>query len=199
MVLAFFAPESPWFLVRHDRLEEAKRSIVRLSGDKTEEQMNAQLAMMMHTTKLESQVTKGATYVDCFRGVDLRRTEIVCLTFMGQILSGSSFAYTPTYFFTSAGMDTKNAFNLSLGAKAMAFIGTILSWFLIGRLGRRTIYVCGLAILCTILFIIGILNVSAGKNALWPSGGLCVFWLFTYSLTVGPLAVRAILPVAPPT
>ena len=34
--------------------------------------------------------------------------------------------YTPTYFFTSAGMETENAFYLSLGAKAMAFIGTLL-------------------------------------------------------------------------
>lgn len=126
MVIAYLAPESPWFLVRADRIEEAKHSIKRLSGNKTEEQMSNQLAMMLHTTKLEAESTAGATYADCFKGINLRRTEIVCLAFAGQILSGSSFAYTPTYFFTTAGMDTANAFYLSLGAKAMAFIGTIL-------------------------------------------------------------------------
>lgn len=124
MVVAYLAPESPWFLVRQDRIEEARHSIVRLSGDKTEEQMNNQLAMMMHTVKIESQATTGASYLDCFKGSNLRRTEIVCLTFMGQILSGSSFAYTPTYFFTSAGMDTARAFDLGLGAKGMGFLGT---------------------------------------------------------------------------
>lgn len=46
-----------------------------------------------------------------------------------------------------------------------------------------------MGILCMILLIIGILAVSAGDNALWPSGGLCVLWLFVYSLTIGPIAV----------
>ncbi|KKY34503.1 putative mfs sugar transporter [Diaporthe ampelina] len=139
MLVAYLAPESPWFLVRHDRLDEARKSIFRLSGpEKTEEQVSAQLAMMLHTTKIESEVTKGASYLDCFRGIDLRRTEVVMVAFMGQILSGSSFAYTPTYFFTTAGMDTAKAFELSLGAKGMAFIGTVLNpteWNLRGRTG----------------------------------------------------------------
>ncbi|KAH7040375.1 sugar transporter-like protein [Microdochium trichocladiopsis] len=188
MIVAYLAPESPWYLVRVDRIEDARRSIARLSGDKTQEQMNNQLAMMMHTVKLESEATKGGSYLDCFKGTNLRRTEIVCFTFMGQILSGSSFAYTPTYFFTSAGMPTVRAFDLSLGAKGMAFLGTCLSWFLITYFGRRTIYVSGMGVLALLLFLVGVLNVSAGQNALWPSGGLCVAWLFVYSLTIGPLA-----------
>lgn len=126
MVVCFLAPESPWWLVRVERLEQAKHSIQRLSGEKTEDQINNQLAMMVHTIRIEAEATKGATYLDCFKGDNLRRTEIVCVTFMGQILSGSSFAYTPTYFFTTAGMDTAQAFNLSLGAKGIAFVGTVL-------------------------------------------------------------------------
>lgn len=54
------------------------------------------------------------------------------------------------------------------------------SWGLITHWGRRQIYVTGMGILTVILFIIGILDVSTGKKGLWPSGGLCVFWLFIY-------------------
>ncbi|KAJ0368449.1 hypothetical protein COL26b_010868 [Colletotrichum chrysophilum] len=183
-----FATLSP----AYDRLDEARRSIERLSGDKTQDQINAQLAMMVHTTKVEAGVTSGVSYKDCFKGVDLRRTEICCIAFAGQVMSGSSFAYTPTYFFTTAGMNTANAFELSLGAKGMAFIGTCLSWWLITHWGRRQIYVTGMGILTVILFIIGILDVSAGKKGLWPSGGLCVFWLFIYSLTIGPITYSVI-------
>jgi len=125
MVVCFLAPESPWWLVRNDRIEDARHSIERLSGGKSAEDIGNTLAMMVHTTGVEAETTHGANYLDCFRGSDLRRTEIVCLTFMGQILSGSSFAYTPTYFFTSAGMPTAESFKLSLGAKGAAFIGTI--------------------------------------------------------------------------
>ena len=56
--------------------------------------------MIVYTIKIEAEIEAGTTYVDCFKGVDLRRIEIYCLTFVGQILSGSTFAYTPTYFFT---------------------------------------------------------------------------------------------------
>ncbi|KAF6812496.1 MFS sugar transporter [Colletotrichum plurivorum] len=192
MVVAYLAPESPWYLVRKDRLDEARRSIERLSGDKTQDQISAQLAMMVHTTKVESSVSSGVSYKDCFKGIDLRRTEICCIAFAGQVMSGSSFAYTPTYFFTTAGMDTANAFELSLGAKGMAFIGTVLSWWLITHWGRRTIYVSGIGLLTVILFIIGILDVSLGERGLWPSGGLCVFWLFIYSLTIGPITYSVI-------
>ena len=62
------------------------------------------------------------------------------------------------------------------------------SWWLITYFGRRTLYVGGLGMLTVILLILGILDVSAGEKGLWPSGGLCVFWLFIYSLTIGPLA-----------
>lgn len=127
MVVCYFAPESPWWLVRAERLEQAKQSIKRLSGGKTEEQINNQVAMMVHTNKVEAEETSSATYLDCFKGVNLRRTEIVCVVFAGQILSGSSFAYTPTYFFTSAGLPTSASFYLSLGAKGFALIGTLLS------------------------------------------------------------------------
>lgn len=126
MVVCYFAPESPWWLVRAERLEQAKHSIKRLSGGKTEEQINNQIAMMVHTNGVEAEETSGASYLDCFKGVNLRRTEIVCVAFAGQILSGSSFAYTPTYFFTSAGLPTDASFYLSLGAKGFAFVGTIL-------------------------------------------------------------------------
>jgi len=49
--------------------------------------------MLVHTVKIEAEIVSGTTYLDCFKGTDLRRTEIACITFAGQILSGSTFAY----------------------------------------------------------------------------------------------------------
>lgn len=189
MIVCFFAPESPWYLVRKDRLEEAKHSLRRLAGNKTEEQINGQLAMLVHTVQIESSLQEGASYLDCFKGVDLRRTEICCLAFCGQILSGSTFAYSPSYFFTTAGMSTDHAYQLNLGGTAIAFCGSIVSWWLITYFGRRTLYVTGQGILCVTLFIIGIINSSSSATgAIWAQAGLCIFWLLVYSLTVGPIA-----------
>lgn len=48
-----------------------------------------------------------------------------------------------TYFYEQAGLDTSYAFDLSWCQYALGAIGTILSWFLMPRFGRRTLYVWG--------------------------------------------------------
>jgi MFS transporter, SP family, general alpha glucoside:H+ symporter len=94
LIIIVWAPESPWFMARKDRLDEAEKMLKRLGTP--EEEVKGALAMLVHTVKLEHEVTHGTTYWDCFKGVDLRRTEVACVTFAGQILSGSTFAYSPT-------------------------------------------------------------------------------------------------------
>lgn len=76
-----FAPESPWWLVRRGRIAEAKKSLLRLTSLNRETDFDADetIAMMTHTTALEEKITTGASYLDCFKGTDLRRTEIVCM------------------------------------------------------------------------------------------------------------------------
>lgn len=91
LVIILFAPESPWYYVRQDNLGEAKKMLRRL-GDVSEEEVDGTIAMLVHTNTIENEVTKGSSYIDCLRGTDLRRTEIACMAFAGQILSGSSFA-----------------------------------------------------------------------------------------------------------
>ena len=111
LVIILFAPDSPWYFVRQDRFEDARKMIKRL-GSVSDEEASGTLAMMLHTVQIEKEVTTGSNYWDCFRGVDLRRTEIACFAFAGQILSGSTFAYSPTYFFTNAGISTSNSYAL---------------------------------------------------------------------------------------
>lgn len=189
MILCWFAPESPYFLIRKDRIEEARVSIRRLGGNKTDEQINATLAMIFHTNKIENDLHEGTSYWDCFKGTDLRRTEIVCLTFMGQILSGSSFAYSPTFFFTTAGMSTDKAYDMNLGSTAIAFSGTCLSWLVLTYLGRRKIYLVGMSLLCVVQLLIAILDAATSSSGgLWAQAALCIVWSFTYSVTIGPIA-----------
>ncbi|KAK7747603.1 hypothetical protein SLS62_009014 [Diatrype stigma] len=54
----YFAPESPWWLVRKQRLEEAKQSLLRLTSlDRaTDFDADETVAMMVHTTALEQKV-----------------------------------------------------------------------------------------------------------------------------------------------
>jgi SP family general alpha glucoside:H+ symporter-like MFS transporter len=85
--------------------------------------------MMVRTNQFEIDNDVGSSFLDCFKGVDLRRTEIVCLAWPAQILAGSSFANQPTYFFQQAGISSDVSFKLGLGVTALAFVGTCASWF----------------------------------------------------------------------
>lgn len=76
---AWFAPESPWNAVRRGKLEVAKTSLLRLSAESETKERDAEatLAYIQHTTEIEKAETEGATFWDCFKGTNLRRTEIV--------------------------------------------------------------------------------------------------------------------------
>ena len=63
----FLAPESPWWLVRKGRLDDAKKALLRLTSLNRETDFDADetVAMMVHTTALEEKITSGASYFDC--------------------------------------------------------------------------------------------------------------------------------------
>lgn len=189
-LVAFLAPESPWWLVRHGKLDQARAALVRLTNPRANTEFNVEdtLAMMIHTNELEIQQTAGTTYLDCFKGVDLRRTEITCLTWVIQQTSGSPMIGWATYFMLQAGLSDSNAFSLGVGASAMGFVGTVGSWFLMPHFGRRTLYLWGQAVMFVILMILGGLGIpELSSNIGWASGALILVLTFTYDFTVGPV------------
>jgi SP family general alpha glucoside:H+ symporter-like MFS transporter len=96
MILIFLAPESPWWLIRRGRKEEALRSIKRL-GAKTEEQPQQSLAMIERTVKIEEEQMGGSpTLLDLVKGTDRRRTIITCLVYASQNFAGNLIANQAT-------------------------------------------------------------------------------------------------------
>jgi SP family general alpha glucoside:H+ symporter-like MFS transporter len=79
--MACFVPQSPWWLVRQGRYDDAERSIRRLTNPDLYSEADAKrsVAMMIHTTEMEIAQVAGTSYVDCFRGIDRRRSEIAMM------------------------------------------------------------------------------------------------------------------------
>ena len=71
----------------------------------------------------------------------------------------------------------------------MALVGTLISWFaLMPYFGRRTIYLWGMAAMCIILMLIGILNVHTSKHSFGMTQAvLTLVWTFVFQLSVGQL------------
>lgn len=118
-IACVLAPESPWWLARKDRLEEAEKSLRRLcSAPSGVINIQNTVAMMVETLRLEKEdMAIQGSFLDCFRGTNLRRTEIAVVSWGCQILPGFVIQNYQTYFFTLAGLPAKDAFKMSLGTK----------------------------------------------------------------------------------
>ncbi|KAF2168684.1 hypothetical protein M409DRAFT_65549 [Zasmidium cellare ATCC 36951] len=195
-----FAPESPWFLIRRARFEDAKRSLRRLATRPDDAELDDNLKLMIHTNDIEREVQSGTSYFDCFKGVDLRRTEIVCMAYLIQYLSGNGLSGYSTYFFEQAGLSTTDSFDLTMAQYAIGFVGTVLSWFLMARFGRRTLYLTGMVLSSILLMIIGFLGLASDHNdsANWAKGALLLVFFCVHSLFIGPL-LYAIIGEIPST
>lgn len=158
-----FAPESPWWLVRKGKMEQAFDVLKKLANPGTSSSdIDAALSQIKVTDDFEKSINEGTSYLDCFKGVDLRRTEIVCVTWLVQTAAGSTFFGYSTYFYQAAGLTSGDAFSLSLGQYAIGGAGTILSWALMFQFGRRTLHLSGLLIVSPNL--ISINNVVPDKK-----------------------------------
>ncbi|WRT68924.1 uncharacterized protein IL334_005906 [Kwoniella shivajii] len=137
-----FAPESPWWLVRRGRIEQAKRSLTRLTSAKSDPTFDVDetVEMIRHTTKLENDITSGASYLDCLKGVDLRRIEIVRMLWATQNLAGNTFSIYSTYFFEQAGLSGEIPYDFAMGQYAINMVGVFGTWFLMTYIGHRKLF-----------------------------------------------------------
>lgn len=191
LVGVVLAPESPWWLVRKGRLEEAKKALLSLTSPNCGIPYNVDehVAMIKSTDDLEKAMSEGTNYWDCFRGIDLRRTEITSLAWLSQAFAGGALMGYSVQFYRAAGMSEENALNLNLGQYAMGFAGTCGSWWLMSWFGRRTIYIWGHAALFIILLGVGGAGLAGADNvsASWAVGSLLLVYTFIYDFTIGPV------------
>jgi sugar porter (SP) family MFS transporter len=198
IVGAFFAPETPWFLVKKGRYEEATRSLRRIGYVDTDDDT---LAHMKETILLEDEHSKNATYLDCFRGTNLRRTVICATAYSGQFFCGINIAsgYC-TYFFELAGVTTNQAFDLSLGLFALGVVGNMLSWPLMTYWGRRSGYILTAALSTLFMYLIGFLGIASASNtgAMYAKSVILLLFNFVYNIGLGPI-VYVIIAELPST
>ncbi|KAH7171272.1 putative MFS alpha-glucoside transporter [Dactylonectria macrodidyma] len=188
LIGAYLAPESPWNAVRRGKIDEARSSLMRLcaeSSDKVQD-VEATLAIIRHTTTLEKAETEGASFAECFRGTNLRRTEINCVVWAAQILCGNAILGYSVVFLQAAGFSEIQAFDINISLSACYIIGGIICWFLFPHVGRATIYMSGMSFMFVCLMVIGGLGFVEGKSAHLAIGIILVISTLVNMITIGP-------------
>jgi SP family general alpha glucoside:H+ symporter-like MFS transporter len=185
--------------VRRGKIETARHSIARLrSAEPDSEEVEAALAYVQHITRLETAEVNGATFLDCFRGTNLRRTEINCVVWAAQILCGNAILGYSVVFLQAAGFNETQSLDLNIALSACYIVGGVICWFrkfallddgltaVFPRVGRATIYMSGLAIMLVALIVSGGLAFSNTREINIAIGVLFIFQTLVNMSTVGP-------------
>jgi len=182
-----FAPESPWWLVRKGRYEDAERVLVDLGGPTIDPKL--QREQIRETIELEDSYAATSTYMDCFRGENLKRTIVAMMVFVLQQGAGVVFVLGySTYFFELAGFATNNAFNLGVGVTAIGVVGNLVAFYAVNRFGRRFLFNWGMVACTIILLLIGFIWIgSANQSAKWAVSAITIIYNFVYQVSIGPL------------
>ncbi|KAH7155180.1 general substrate transporter [Dactylonectria estremocensis] len=190
-----FMPESPWWLASKGRHEKALNSLNRLSS--RGEEGAKRLAAIQQTLEEIKKETEGASYFECFRKSNLRRTLISIAPLCIQSLSGITFiASYGTYYMQLAGYSTAESFKLQIVQQVISLIGNVMSWYLVDRVGRRALTFWGLVILTFILFITGGLAVAATDGAIKGSVAMILIYCWWYNVTIGATAYTILCEVS---
>ncbi|KAF2755636.1 general substrate transporter [Pseudovirgaria hyperparasitica] len=197
----FVLPESPRYHVKRGNIQKAGETLARLRGQPRDSQyVEEELAEIVANHEYELQVVPQGTYMsswlNCFKGSishghsNLRRSILGISLQMMQQWTGINFIfYFGTTFFQTLGT-ISNPFLISLITTLVNVLSTPISFYIVERLGRRTILIYGAAGMVVCQFIIAIAGTVDGENPNTVKAMIafiCIY-IFFFATTWGPAA-----------
>lgn len=154
---AFVVPESPYYLVRKDRIDSATKSLAKLHRSNTWIQVQDRVKAIQETIQREALAESGeASFRDCFKGTNWRRTRIVLYGNGLSQMTGATFINNSPYFMVLAGLSATNTAMMVEVGIAMSIFSSILTLWAMARIGRRPIVLSGIGLAAVLFFIMGI-------------------------------------------
>jgi SP family galactose:H+ symporter-like MFS transporter len=178
-------PESPRWLVRHDRPTDARASLVRLRGPGAD--VDGEVAEMVRSVKAELNQRVG------YRALlepAVRPALIVGvgLFFLQQLSGINAVIYYAPEIFSHAGFDsTRTQMLATIGVGVVNVATTVLAMFLIDRLGRRPLMVIGLLGAAITMLAIALGVVFPKVVPSWLIIAMLLLYIASFAVAIGPL------------
>lgn len=195
-----FFPESPYWLVRYGKIEQAKKALKRVYGFKEMEYYEIEVRRMQEEIAFSREVQGGpleekhhrtflgmdlATETECFRATNRKRTWTAIFAASAQQMIGATFVIGyATYFLELIGIE--DYFSASVALYVVMLVASTAAFPLTEIFGRRFLIVIPQFILCAMLLLIGIMGcVPNQAKASWGIVAFIYLWAIIYQLSIG--------------
>lgn len=133
-------------------------------GSSTEEEVSTELELIDLALEQEKELHHATGYIDCFRGVNFRRTLVAAGVQSLQQAQGNSFTTTYIVLFLQS-LGVENPLLIKTARSCCSFAGTLLAFYLTDKIGRRMMLIGG-------AFLMGVLLWITSGLAAWTPGGV---------------------------
>ncbi|CAI7644255.1 unnamed protein product [Penicillium bialowiezense] len=161
------APESPVYCIIKKREEPAKKLFRWLYPDEADRQERYNHLVKTIEEENSHRQENKASYIECFQGVNLKRTVTMMFLFGLVNLGGAPFLSQSIYFLISVGLPSVHVFDISIGGFGLAIILIIASGFALKNVRRRNTLFWGCVVNFTFNLIVGALYYAHGTGPKW--------------------------------
>jgi SP family general alpha glucoside:H+ symporter-like MFS transporter len=184
-----FIPESPAWLVSKNEHAKARKALEKLTNGRDPREVDSRLAQLDATAELErtqASESNSVSFIDCFRGNNLRRTLIVMLCNYMPKAVGAPLSANAPYFLNQTGLDSKTVVMLLEIGVSFGVISAIGNVFLLMRLRQRPLMLSGLALCVAMYLMMGIAGTMPRTQPVMLVIGIAVqVTPFSYGPSVG--------------
>lgn len=181
-------PETPRFLIKQDRYEEATKALARLRRmEVNDPAVVAELAEIQANHDYEMSLGK-ASYIEIVRGTLGKRLATGCAVQGLQQLAGVNFIfYYGTTFFQNSGI--QNSFIITLITNIINVVSTFPGLYMVEKWGRRPLLMFGAVGMCVSQLIVAIVGTAINNDV--SNKVLIAFvciYIFFFASSWGPVA-----------
>lgn len=186
----FILPETPRYLIKRDKYEEAAKALGKLRRLPVDHPAIIEELNEVQSNHLYEMSLGKSSYIECFKGSLGKRLLTGCLLQSLQQLTGVNFIfYYGTQYFKRAGF--QDPFIIQVITNCVNVASTFPGLYMVEKLGRRNLLLLGAVGMCVCQYIVAITGTVSGTTDLPAQRAAIAFvciYIFFFASSWGPVA-----------